>query len=339
MVTIKDIAKYTGVSCTTISNVIHGRSNRVSQETIEKVNAAIRTLGYTPNMSARTLVSKSSRVIGFINHVITRDDSNMMEDPFHSSAIGVIESKLRHNGYYLMLRTVKTTDELIGFLQNWNVDGLFLTGIFNDTFFDALSSFQVPLVLIDSYVRQPCVYNVGLEDFKGSYLATKHLAEKGHRRIAYASPFMKDGGVLQERFLGYKAALTDSNIAFDPSILFEYEMDSVASCHAAADAILARGGITGVVTSADQLAIGIMSGLHARGVRIPEDISIVGFDDIPMCQMVTPPLTTIHQDMKQKAQTAVDFMLQLLEGETPEQSNIILPVSLTERQSVRSLLL
>lgn len=338
MVTIKDIAKYTGVSCTTISNVIHGRSSRVSQETIEKVNSAIRILGYTPNMSARALVSKSSRVIAFINHVITRDDTNMMEDPFHSSAIGVIENKLRENGYYLMLRTVKTTDELINFLQNWNVDGLFLTGIFHDTFFDALSSFQIPIVLIDSYVRQPSVYNVGLEDFKGSYMATKYLAENGHRRIAYASPLMKDGGVLQERFLGYKAALTDSHIPFDPSILFEYEMDSVTSCHAAADAISSHKDITGIVTSADQLAIGIMSGLHARGIRIPDDISIIGFDDIPMCQMVTPPLTTIHQDMKLKAQTAVEFMLQLLEGDTPEQSNIILPIRLTERQSVRSLL-
>lgn len=338
MATIKDIAKYTGVSCTTISNVIHGRSNRVSQETIERVNDAIRVLGYTPNMSARTLVSKSSKVIAFINHVITRDDTNMMEDPFHSSAIGVIESALRENGYYLMLRTVKTTDELISFLQNWNVDGLFLTGIFHDTFFDALSAFHIPIVLIDSYVRQPNVYNVGLEDFKGSYLAARYLAEKGHTRIAYASPFMKDGGVLQERFLGYKAALTESGIPFDPTILFEYEMDSVASCHAAADAISVHRDITALVASADQLAIGIMSGLYARGIRVPEDISIIGFDDIAMCQMVTPPLTTIHQDMKLKAQTAVEFMLQLLEGETPPQSNIILPVHLTERQSVRSLL-
>lgn len=338
MATIKDIARYTGVSCTTISNVIHGRSNRVSQETIERVNDAIRVLGYTPNMSARTLVSKSSKVIAFINHVITRDDTNMMEDPFHSSAIGVIESALRENGYYLMLRTVKTTDELISFLQNWNVDGLFLTGIFHDTFFDALSAFHIPIVLIDSYVRQPNVYNVGLEDFKGSYLAARYLAEKGHTRIAYASPFMKDGGVLQERFLGYKAALTESGIPFDPSILFEYEMDSVASCHAAADAISVHRDITALVASADQLAIGIMSGLYARGIRVPEDISIIGFDDIAMCQMVTPPLTTIHQDMKLKAQTAVEFMLQLLDGETPRQSNIILPVHLTERQSVRSLL-
>lgn len=337
MATIKDIAKYTGVSCTTISNVIHGRSERVSQETIEKVNHAIRQLGYTPNMSARALVSKSSKVVAFINHVITRDNTNMMEDPFHSAAIGVIESKLRHHGYYLMLRTVKTTEELINFLQNWNVDGLFFTGIFHDTFFDALSSFHTPVVLIDSYVRQDNIYNVGLEDFHGSYLATRHLIEKGHRRIGFATPLLKDGGVLQERFLGYKAALTEAGIPFDPSILFEYEMDSMASCQAAADDITRHKDLTGIVAAADLLAVGIMSGLHKNHVRIPEDISIVGFDDITLCQMVMPPLTTIHQDMNQKARLAAEFMLQLLNGEKPKQSNIILPVHLVERDSVKEI--
>ncbi len=338
MVTIKDLAEYTGVSCTTISNVIHGRAGRVSPETIKKVNSAIRELGYTPNMSARALVSKSSKVVAFINHVITRENTNMMADPFHSSAIGVIESKLRHRGYYLMVRTVKTTEELVHFLQNWNLDGLFFTGVFNDAFFDTLSSLNTPVVLIDSYVRHKNIYNVGLEDFRGSFMATNYLIEKGHRRIGFAAPLMKDGGVLQERYLGYQDALTKAGIPFDPSLVFEYEMDSVASCHAAADAIAACAHRpTGLVAAADLLAIGIMSGLHRNGLRVPEDLSIVGFDDIPFCQMVSPPLTTIHQDMDQKARLAAEFMLQLLEGEEPDRSNIILPVNLVERDSVRAL--
>ena len=337
MVTIKDLAAYTGVSATTISNVIHGKSNRVSAETVAKVNAAIKELGYTPNMSARSLVSKSSRVIAFINHVITRDNSNMMEDPFLSSSIGVIESELRRHGYYLMLRTVRTSEELANFLQNWNVDGLFLTGVFHDSFYDSLSSYTIPTVLLDSYVRQENIYNVGLEDFKGSHLATSHLIRHGHKRIAYASPFMKDGGVLQERFLGYKAALMEHNIPFDPMLLFEYEMDTVESCHAAAADIASHKDVTAVVAAADQLAIGIMGGLHAQGLRVPEDISIIGFDDIQMSQMVIPPLTTIHQDMYEKAQTAVRIMLQLLEGTEPVDSNVILPISLTERGSVFNL--
>lgn len=336
MATIKDIAQATGVSCTTVSNVIHGRAKRVSAETIEKINDAIKTLGYVPNMSARALVSNSSKVIGFVNHVMTRKSANFMEDPFHSTAIGAIESTLRENGYYLMLRTVETADDLVAFLQNWNVDGLFFTGIFKDNFFDEVARLNIPIVLIDSYVRQPHFCNVGLEDFKGSFQATRHLIENGHRRIAFASPSIKDGGVLQERFLGYKAALAEASIPFDKELVIKQEMD-IDSCRKAADELLLHPDVTGLVVTADIMAAGIMAGLHERGVKIPEDISVVGFDDINICQMVTPTLTTIHQDMNLKGRLAVDFMLQLLEGRPLEKSEITLPTHLVERHSVRRL--
>ena len=336
MATIKDIAQATGVSCTTVSNVIHGRAKRVSAETIEKINGAIKTLGYVPNMSARALVSNSSKVIGFVNHVMTRKSANFMEDPFHSTAIGAIESTLRENGYYLMLRTVETADDLVAFLQNWNVDGLFFTGIFKDNFFDEVARLNIPIVLIDSYVRQPHFCNVGLEDFKGSFQATRHLIENGHRRIAFASPSIKDGGVLQERFLGYKAALAEASIPFDKELVIKQEMD-IDSCRKAADELLLHPDVTGLVVTADIMAAGIMAGLHERGVKIPEDISVVGFDDINICQMVTPTLTTIHQDMNLKGRLAVDFMLQLLDGRPLEKSEITLPTHLVERHSVRRL--
>ena len=336
MATIKDIAQATGVSCTTVSNVIHGRAKRVSAETIEKINDAIKTLGYIPNMSARALVSNSSKVIGFVNHVMTRKSANFMEDPFHSTAIGAIESTLRENGYYLMLRTVETADDLVAFLQNWNVDGLFFTGIFKDNFFDEVARLNIPIVLIDSYVRQPHFCNVGLEDFKGSFQATRHLIENGHRRIAFASPSIKDGGVLQERFLGYKAALAEASIPFDKELVIKQEMD-IDSCRKAADELLLHPDVTGLVVTADIMAAGIMAGLNERGVKIPEDISVVGFDDINICQMVTPTLTTIHQDMNLKGRLAVDFMLQLLEGRPLEKSEITLPTHLVERHSVRRL--
>ncbi len=337
MVTIKDIANYTGVSATTISNVIHGKNGRVSEETVQRVNDAIRELGYIPNLSARSLVSKSSRVIAFINHVITRENSNVTADPFHSSAIGVIEQALRQNGYYLMIRTISTAEEMNSFLANWSIDGLFLTGVFNDSFFAALSSTHLPVVLIDSYVNQKNIYNVGLEDFQGSYLAASHLIQKGHRRIGFASPMFKDGGVLQERFLGYKAALTQNGIPFDSSLVFEHEMDNIASYQAAAKDISDHPDMTGLVVTADLMAAGIMAALRDLHISVPQDISIVGFDDINLAQIAYPKLTTIHQDMDKKARYAADTMIQLLNGEVPEVQNRILPVRLVERDSVREL--
>lgn len=336
MVTIRDIAQATGVSATTVSNVIHGRAGRVSAETIQNINNAIKQLGYVPNMSARSLVSSSSKVIGFVNHVITREDTNFMDDPFHSAVIGAIESALRENGYYLMLRTVETSEELATFIQNWNMDGLFFTGIFKDKFFDSISGLNIPVVLIDSYLRVPAFCNVGLEDFTGSYNATHHLIEKGHRRIGFASPNIKDGGVLQERFLGYKAALAEASIPFDKNLVFQHEMD-IESCKAASDEIVKHSDLTGLVVSADIMAAGIMTGLKSHGVRIPEDISIVGFDDIAVAKLVSPALTTIRQDMNLKGRLAVDFMLQLLSGKPLETTEITLPTRLIERDSVRAL--
>ena len=336
MATIRDIARATGVSCTTVSNVIHGRDKRVSADTINKINLAIKELGYVPNMSARSLVSNSSRVIGFVNHVITRKDSNFMEDPFHSASIGSIEQALRENGYYLMLRTIETPEDLLSFLRNWNVDGLFFTGIFKDHFFDVLSSLNIPIVLIDSYANQPDLCNVGLEDFKGSFSATEYLIHRGHRRIAFASPNIRDGGVLQERFLGYKSALTKNNIPFDKSIVFEQEMD-LASCRLVSRDICGHPDVTAVIASADVMAAGIMTGLSEQGRRVPEDISIIGFDDISLCRLVTPPLTTVHQDINQKGRIAVELMLDLLEGGEVPDRHLVLPTCLVERQSVRTL--
>ena len=334
MATLKDIAAYTGVSPTTVSNVIHGRAGRVSPETVSRIEDAIRELGYVPNMSARALVSRSSRVIAFVNHVAVRRDSDLQEDPFSAAMIGIIESVLRAEGYYLMVRTVESAEELLSFLRNWNVDGLFLTGVFRDEFFESLTSLSMPMVFIDSYARLPGVCNVGLDDFGGSYLATQHLIEAGHRRIAFTSARVRDGGVLQERFLGYKSALQKNGIPFDKKLVFEYEFD-LESCRACASALSKVEGLTAVVSSADIMAIGIMTGLRELGLRIPEDISIVGFDDLSFSQMVTPPLTTIHQDMQQKGRDAVGFMMQLLSGERVTSPEIPLPCRLIERGSVK----
>lgn len=338
MSTIKDIAQITGFSCTTVSNVINGKAGRASAQTRDKIDKAIQQLGYAPNMSARSLVSNSSKVIGMINHVVPRNHANFMEDPFQSSFTGAIEQTLRENGYYLMLRTVETSEELTTFLQNWNVDGLFFTGIFKDRFFDVLSTLSIPIVFIDSYVHHPNFFNVGLEDFTGSYTAAKYLISHGHRRIAFASPSVRDGGVLQERFLGYKAALTESGIPFDKSLIFEHEMD-LDSCVTLSRELVKIPDITGLVVTADVMAAGIMSGLHRLGIRIPEDISVIGFDDISLCCMITPNLTTIHQDIQLKGKLAVDFMLKRLEGKVPEKAEIILPTHLVERNSVRTIII
>lgn len=336
MATIKDIAKIVGVSCTTVSNVIHGKPGRVSADTIKKINQAIKDLGYVPNMSARSLVSNSSKVIGVINHVVTSENKNFMEDPFHSIFIGSIESRLRENGYYLMLRTVKTSDDLNFFLRNWNLDGLILNGVYEDDFFDILTNINIPIVLIDSYVSNSNICNVGLEDFNGGYLATKYLIDHGHKNIAFASPFIKYTGVVSERFEGYKKALKEANIQLNADIIFEQELDTDTTI-SLGESLAKRDDITAIFATADILAAGIMTGIKKAGKSVPEDISIIGFDDINLCNLISPNLTTIHQDAPLKGELAVNYIIDKLEGKTISNKETILPVKIVERESVATI--
>lgn len=336
MATIKDIAKEAGVSYTTVSNVIHGRTDHVSPQTIETINQIIDRSGYVPNMSARSLVNNSSKVVGFINHLVPGTDGGFVADPFHSAFIGSMEEVLRENGYYLMLRTVKDSDDLLKFLYNWNLDGLFFTGLFQDSFFKTLTEINVPIVLIDSYIKHKNIQNVGLEDYRGGYMATKYLLEKGHREIVFASPHIQPGGVVETRLNGYRKALSEYNLPFRPDYVYEQEF-AVSSGISLGHKLAERKGITAIFATADILAAGIMAGLHECGKRIPEDISVVGFDDINICRLTSPTLTTIHQDPAEKGRVAVDFMMKRLQNKPISKNEVILPVRLVERESVKTI--
>jgi LacI family transcriptional regulator len=335
MATIKDIAREAGVSATTVSNVIHGKTSRVSQQTIAQINEIIKRSGYTPNMSARALVSNRSKVIGMINHLVPRTSGSFVEDPFHSTLIGSIEEVLRDNGYYLMLRTVEDSADLLNFLRNWNIDGMFFIGLFRDAFFDTLSEVDIPVVLIDSYIEHPRMQNIGLEDFNGGYIATRHLIERGHTHIVFASSPIHKDGVVQERLRGYKSALEEAGIPFREDYIFEQEF-TVSTDIELGKEIASKKEVTAVFATADILAAGIMAGLRQSGAAIPGDISVVGFDDINLCQLISPPLTTVHQDAAQKGRLAVASMIRRLKGE-PIEAPIILPVSLVERESVKKI--
>ena len=336
MPTIKDIAREAGVSVTTVSNVIHGRHSRVAHDTINRINKIIKTHNYTPNLSARALVNRSSRIIGVINHLIQSQPISFFQDPFHGALLGGIEKKLREREYYMMVRTVADEGELYSLLNNWNLDGLILTGLFNNNFFARLLETDKPIVLLDSYIFNDRIFNIGLDDRNGGFMATQYLIDKGHTNIVFASPPVHRHGVTEERLKGYKAALRKNGIPFSPQNVYRQEItfnEGIALGHT----LSRRHDITAVFATADILAAGIMSGLAQAKRRIPADISIIGFDDILNSQVTSPPLTTIRQDIVEKGAVAADIMADYLEGKEKTPRTITLPLSLVERDSVRSL--
>ena len=336
MPTIKDIAREAGVSVMTVSNVIHGKNRRVAAETVDRINEIIRQHNYSPNLSARTLVSKSSRIIGVINHLIHSRPISFFQDPFHSALLGGIEQNLRERGYYMMVRTVADEGELYSLFTNWNLDGLILTGLFNDSFFERLLEFNKPIVLLDSYIRNDKIFNVGLNDREGGFLATQYLIDKGHRNIVFASPAIQRHGVIEERLRGYKSALKKNNIPFIPDNVYQQEI-TLDEGIALGRKLGKRKDISAIFATADILASGIISGLNAAGRKVPEDISIIGFDDIFYSKVINPPLTTIRQDVQEKGAVAAGLMADYLEGKEQLPRSITMPIDLMERKSVRDI--
>ena len=191
-------------------------------------------------------------------------------------------------------------------------------------------------MLIDSYVDQPDVCSVGLEDEEGGYLAARHLLENGHRAVAFASPSIRPGGVIDQRLRGYQRALADFGIPFDPSLVFTQEI-TVDEGKKLGMHLAARLDITGIFASADILAAGIMAGLSECGVRVPRDKSVIGFDDNYLARLTVPPLTTVHQDADQKGRLATEMILAQLRREPMDNPRVVLPVQLVSRGTVRNL--
>jgi LacI family transcriptional regulator len=262
--------------------------------------------------------------------------TSFFQDPFHAALLGGIEKKLRELRYYLMVRTVANESELYSLLNNWTLDGLILTGLFNDSFFARLLEANKPIVLLDSYIKDSRIFNIGLDDYKGGFMATHYLIDKGHRDIVFASPSIKKNGVIEERFKGYKAALKKNGIPFSSRNVYQQDT-SLNEGIALGHALAGRKEITAVFATADILAAGIISGLNHAGLCVPADISIIGFDDTFYSRIISPPLTTIHQDMEEKGAVAARLMADYLEGKEKSPRSIIMPLSLVERESVKTL--
>ncbi len=337
--TLKDIAERAGVSMMTVSNVINGKHNRVSAQTIEKVNAIIKECGYVPNLSARSLTNKTSNIIGIL---ITADESeeqeNYLENPYISTMIGTIERELRRNGYYTMVRAISQQSDIMVLLKNWNVDGIIF--LYPD-FQDCLESFSArcpcPVAVFDSSLTLPGVINVTSDDRKGLYLSTKYMINHGHDHIAFVADY-EGNALLTSRFRGYCQALEESGIPFRPEYVFPFPPSYEGGIEAGKRIAGGRNEITAVVTTADISAIGVMEGARLSGYRIPIDLSVVGYDNLKLCQYTVPKLTSISQNIPEKAKTAVRLLLEAIKAGSPKESgHAKMDVEIVERQSVVSL--
>ncbi|MCI9122919.1 MAG: LacI family transcriptional regulator [Eubacterium sp.] len=337
MITIKNMADMLGISTTTVSNVIHGKTSEVSQKTVERVQKLLAECDYVPNNSARSLTQNNSRIIGLALRGRKDKYQNIIADPFFSELIGSIEAEIRSRGYFMMIYSSDDIGELIRNVLTWNADGLILIGMLHDDFIRVKSRYKKPMVLIDSYAPRDVMnyMNIGLEDERGAYEMTCYLLDQGHQKIAFLADNME--GVDYVRYIGHQKALADYGLQAREEDLLIIRPGMLERESSMEELYDRSRDYTVFMCCSDYYAVTLMNYFNDRGVNIPGDLSFTGFDDILLARVIRPALTTVHQDITRKGQLAVEYMLKMIQGTEFKERDVKVPVELVLRDSVREI--
>lgn len=328
-VTIGMVAQTAGVSASTVSRVLNGTAV-VSDLKKQAIDEAIANLGFVPNPIARGLAGGRTFSIGVVTQAL--------DSPFYGAAMRGIEDELLPAGYNALFvsghwNAVAET-RCIDLLQSRRVDGIVvLTGRLTDQALKTYAKNQ-PLVVTGRTLKAPGLFTLNFDNFLGARLATQHLIQLGHRRIAFIA-----GGAdhpdATERLRGYRAALEAAGIAFDQALVVPGEYLELSGLLAVDRLLETNQSFSAIFAANDQMAVGAALGLKRRSLRVPEDVSIVGFDDLPTSQYAIPPLTSVQQPAYELGRLAASAMLQMLADVKP---TVELPVPrVVARESSRRL--
>ena len=339
MVRLQDIADAAGVSVMTVSNVLNGRRNKVSPEKFEKIEQLITELGYVRSAAARSLSTNSSGIVT----IVYAADTHPLDSTHDALLIGALEPRLTQAGKTVMIRSAYRPSDVAGALLSWHSDGAIFVGTFADEAHELRRAANIPMVFIDCPPRHG-LDTVGIDDQQGGRLATRFLLKQGHTRIAFIGPPLKRDGVVRRRYEGFCQAFSDHNVPLSThrEHVITCETDYDQAIHTARNH-LTSGAFTAVVATADSIAVGLMKGLDECGLQVPHDLSIVGFDDLPIARVMNPGLTTVRQDITAKADAAAQLLLDLEASGSDAQSDktasdegahMTIGVSLVQRESV-----
>jgi DNA-binding LacI/PurR family transcriptional regulator len=332
-VSIKDIARAAGVSHSTVSRALSG-SPLVSEATRARIQHLAREMGYSPDAQARSLVVGRTRTIGLVVTNIT--------DPFIGEVVQVVENTAHQHGYSVILASSHARREreiaAVEMLRSKRVDAVIVTssrvGALYQEYLDRLG---VPVVLLNSHSTQagPYTFAVSVDNWHGACLATSHLLELGHTRVAYVRG-AADHSDDRDRLEGYQQVLAAAGVAFDPALVVQGTGRAGGGERALPALLAVDPPPTAVFCYNDMTAIGLMREARRQGVRVPHDLAVVGFDDIPFASYVSPLLTTVAQPKRKLGRRAMDMVLELMEqeiGDLAGFSDVALQGELVVRQS------
>ena len=310
-VTLEMVAEAAGVSPSTVSRILNGTAV-VSAEKKQAVDEAIARLGFVPNPIARGLAGGRTLSVGVITQAI--------DSPFYGASLRGIEDALDPAGYSPLFVSghwnAAAEARCIEVLRSRRVDGIIvLTGRLTDAALKACAK-RLPTVVTGRQLTAPGLFALNFDNVEGGRLATRHLIELGHRHIAFIAgdPNHPDAN---DRLRGYRLALDDAGLGFDPALVVPGEFHEVSGLLAVDRLLETSQRFTAIFAANDQMASGAALGLHRRSLRVPEDVSLVGFDDLASTPYLIPPMSTVRQPAYDIGRLAATAMLQLLAGTTP----------------------
>lgn len=269
-VRIADIAEELGLSTATVSNVIHGKTNKISDRTVERVQALLEEKQYVPSMAALLLAQNDSKIIGVFVNDHEKYEGHVLEDAFISASLNALSNEIEANGQFMMVKKAKQPEEIIQFASMWNMDGLVVIGFCMQDYRYLRNHMWIPFVIYDGICENPeRMVNITIDNFHGGFQVGTLFKKTGHTKAL---------------------CISDNDVGVDRA--------------------------------------------RMQGFRIPEQISVAGFDDIPLCEMFVPALTTVKQDSAKRAAVALEKLRELKENSIRE-TTIVLPVTLVERDSTR----
>jgi len=335
--TIKDVAKEAKVSIATVSLVINN-NNRISQDTSKRVLRVVKKLNYQPSRSARGLVSKKTGNIGFI----LTEEHFLRSEPFYSKIFLGIEFEARIHDYYILLATVSPSfsngDSLPRFITERNFDGIIIAGKVPSDLIYSILKYNMPLVFVDYSLMNGDYPTVLTDNIKGGVLATNYLIENGHKNIAFIGGEISHPSIM-ERLQGYKLALERAELNSNDEVVITNDdnLSRKNGCSAAEILLERTKDVTAIFSANDSIAIGVMQCLNNKGIKVPDDISVIGFDDVQADLLLDPPLTTVRVPKIDMGTEAIQLLFGIINKENIKAKKILVPVELIVRESTKNI--
>lgn len=343
-----EIAKLAGVSRSTVSRVINNYSN-VPEKTREKVLKVIKEYDYVPHASARMLAGSKNRVIGlFIIDLMCKADglkNIITKSPYYlefTSSVIEMASEMDYTVLVHIIHTVDGYEKIKECFYNKTISGgIFIGQNDGDESIKAIINKGYKVLLVDQSIKHNDeTYNkcmiVNADNYNGAYNATKYLIDMNHKNIAHIT-----GGTAKfssnDRIRGYKKALEDSGIKVDQELIINSEFVENAGYDAAKKLLNKNINFTAIFASNDKIAFGAIKAIKEAGLKVPEDISVIGFDDIESAKYFTPPLTSIRMELVKMADIATKSIIESIENDSKFSPKYVVPVTLVERKSCKNL--